>query len=239
MQLENYFSEESGKIRFSRQQASDFAKGIAGDFNPIHDIDARRFCVPGDLLFAMVLVKSGLQKSMRFHFSGMVTDVTEVLLQRDSDQKRTVIDDNEKVYLTVDCEGDETQDSNLISDLVHQYVSFSGKTFPHIMVPLMQQNDVMINPDRPMVIYESMEINLQRLDISDPQLVLSEANLTASGKRGEVTVAFDVVAGDEIVGGGKKKFLLSGLRPFEAEKMDDVVREYDSRKQKFLNAGSE
>ncbi len=239
MQLENYFSEESGRIRFTRQQASDFAKGVAGDFNPIHDIDAKRFCVPGDLLFAMVLVKSGLQKTMRFHFSGMVTDVTEVLLQRDSDQKRAVIDDNEKVYLTVDCEGDETQDANLIRDLVYQYVTFSGKTFPHIMVPLMQEHDVMINPDRPMVIYESMEINLQRLDISEPQLVLSEAKLTSSGKRGEVTVAFDVMAGSEIVGGGKKKFLLSGLRPFEAEKMDEVVSEYDSRKQKFLNSGSE
>ena len=56
MFLQNYYSEENKKIHFSRQQASRFAKEIAGDFNPIHDPEAKRFCVPGDLLFALVMI---------------------------------------------------------------------------------------------------------------------------------------------------------------------------------------
>lgn len=232
MQFEDYFSEKKGAIQFSRQQASDFAKGIAGDFNPIHDIDAKRFCVPGDLLFATVLTTTGLQQSMRFTFSGMVTDVTDVKVQHTEKQRR-LEDENNKTYLTVDCKGELTKDAAVINDLVLQYVRFSGKTFPHIMVPLMQQHEVMINPDRPMVIYESMEINLQRLDIPDSRLTLSEATLEASGKRGVVILQFNISSAGELVGSGMKKFLLSGLRPYEEQKMDALVREYDARKQSF------
>jgi len=60
MFLQKYYSGDDEKIHFSRQQASRFAKEVAGDFNPIHDQEAKRFCVPGDLLFALVLSKYGL-----------------------------------------------------------------------------------------------------------------------------------------------------------------------------------
>ena len=55
MFLENYCRITDDKISFTRQQASDFAKQIADDFNPLHDIQAKRFCVPGDLLFSLIL----------------------------------------------------------------------------------------------------------------------------------------------------------------------------------------
>ena len=51
MLVEKYYSEVGQEVRVSRQQASDFAKNIADDFNPIHDVQTKRFCVPGDLLF--------------------------------------------------------------------------------------------------------------------------------------------------------------------------------------------
>ena len=54
MFLAPYFSEQNQAISVSAQQASDFAKKIAQDFNPIHNVGAKRFCVPGDLLFALV-----------------------------------------------------------------------------------------------------------------------------------------------------------------------------------------
>ncbi len=55
MFLDPYHCEEDGFVRVGAEQASQFAKGVADDFNPIHDPDSRRFCVPGDLLFALVL----------------------------------------------------------------------------------------------------------------------------------------------------------------------------------------
>ena len=48
MNLEKFYSLEGSRLSFTRQQASDFAKSVAGDFNTLHDIDSKRFCVPGE-----------------------------------------------------------------------------------------------------------------------------------------------------------------------------------------------
>ena len=66
MFLDRFHSVQDGHVVISALQASQFAKEIAGDFNPIHDPDARRFCVPGDLLFAIVLARFGLSENMTF-----------------------------------------------------------------------------------------------------------------------------------------------------------------------------
>ena len=63
MQLNQYFSETDNSFEFTRQQASDFAKKVAGDFNPIHDVISKRFCVPGDLLFAVLLSKTEIGRA--------------------------------------------------------------------------------------------------------------------------------------------------------------------------------
>ena len=58
MLIDRYFSEPNGNVCFTREQGSNFAKQIADDFNPLHDIDAKRFCIPGDLLFSIILSKN-------------------------------------------------------------------------------------------------------------------------------------------------------------------------------------
>jgi len=55
MNLEKYYTLSGSRLSFSRQQASEFAKSVAGDFNPIHNVDSLRFCVPGDLLFSVII----------------------------------------------------------------------------------------------------------------------------------------------------------------------------------------
>ena len=74
MFIEQYCPIDNEQISFTRQQGSDFAKKVADDFNPLHNIEAKRFCVPGDLLFSVIIAKSGLNKEMSFNFSGMVND---------------------------------------------------------------------------------------------------------------------------------------------------------------------
>ena len=61
--FKDFYAQRGEYVVISAEQASRFAKGVAGDYNPIHNPDARRFCVPGDLLFTLVLVKFGLQFS--------------------------------------------------------------------------------------------------------------------------------------------------------------------------------
>jgi len=231
MLLEDYYSEDDAKITFSRQQASDFAKHIAGDFNPIHDPDAKRFCVPGDLLFSLVLAKCGLSQKMRFVFSGMVNDNVALDFPDTDAAMLDISDANGKKYLSLERSGETTRNSDLIRDLTSSYVRFSGHTFPHILVPLMSEQRVMINPDRPLVIYESMAIDLDRLDFSDPTLELTRSLLEVDGKRGNVRLEFCLRSGDEVVGKGEKAMVISGLRAYDAERVQAMVDNYASRKQ--------
>ena len=233
MFLDNYFNKNEGNINVSPQQASNFAKKVAGDFNPIHDEDAKRFCVPGDLLFALVLNNYGLSQNMNFTFSGMVGDGVDLVFPDASNSSFTISDSNGKDYLSIEHEGETSTDPDLIQNLTRHYVEFSGQTFPHILVPLMAEHKVMINPDRPLVIYESMAINMNRLDIKDPVLELANSTLDVNGKRGSVCLEFNLKSGDEIVGTGEKKMVLSGLREFDQESIDQLVENYASRKQAY------
>lgn len=235
MFLKNYYSEENEKIRFSRQQASRFAKEVAGDFNPIHDPEAKRFCVPGDLLFALVISKYGLSQHMRFVFSELVSDEVLLNLPDSVSGELGIYGDNGKKYLSLYREGDTSKDRNLLRDLICSYVRFSGQTFPHILVPLMSEKQVMINPERPLVIYESMAINLERLDIADPQLELTGSSLEVKGKRGKVRLEFLLKASEKIVGRGEKNMILSGLRAFDADKVETLVSGYNAQKQAYAS----
>jgi hypothetical protein len=235
MFLQQYYSEDHKKIRFSRQQASRFAKEVAGDFNPIHDPEAKRFCVPGDLLFALVMSKYGLSQHMRLSFSELVSDEVLLSLPDSVAAELDIYGNNGKKYLSLYREGDRSGDPKLIGDLTTSYVRFSGQTFPHILVPLMSEKQVMINPDRPLVIYDSMAIHLQRLDISEPQLELTGSSLEVKGKRGAVHLEFQLKASDEIVGKGEKNMILSGLRAFDADKVETLVVGYNARKRAYLS----
>lgn len=234
MLVDSYYDEAGGKIRFSRQQASDFAKNVAGDFNPIHDPESKRFCVPGDLLFALGLKKYGLSGRMHFTFLGMVSEGVALNFP-DSNAARVVIaDDKGRAYLSIDRDGDVTTDEGAIDDLTRSYIEFSGRTFPHILVPLMAASGAMINPERPMVIYESMTIELARLDIAQPRLELSNSRLEVNGKRGNVRLEFSLAASGEPIGKGEKNMVLSGLRPFDREQVRRLADTYTVRKRAYL-----
>jgi len=235
MQLDNYLTKSASGIQFTREQASRFAKEIAGDFNPLHNTDGKLFCVPGDLLFAVALNQYGLSQHMRFNFSGMVADGIDLIFPVTDEHKVEILDSEGKEYLTIERNGEVTQEANLIRDLTYSYVTFSGTAFPHILVPLMRENNTMVNPGRPMVIYESMEIDLNHLDFSDPELELSEAKLQVNGKKGDIRLAFNVKSAGEIVGCGTKFMLLRGLRPFDEAQMNTLVEDYTKRKNAYLS----
>ncbi|WP_371186552.1 DUF3581 family protein [Thalassotalea maritima] len=232
MFIEQYYSEDNQKISFTRQQASDFAKQIADDFNPIHNVDAKRFCVPGDLLFAIILQKSGLQQRMNFTFSGMVTEDVQLNFPIEHQSSATINDDNGKEYLSYAGDGEHSQCSTLIESLIRSYVGFSGQTFPKILCDLMRENQVMINPTRPMIMYESMEICLDRVDMQQLSLQFDadETTLSVDGKRGQAKLKFDLIADGEVVGHGIKYMVLSGLRAYDQQTIDNIIGDYHDMK---------
>jgi len=233
MFIENYCAISADEISFTRQQGSDFAKQVADDFNPLHNIEAKRFCVPGDLLFSIIIAKSGLHKKMTFDFSGMVSDNVALTFPQKIDNRYDIKDDKDKTYLSVSASGESTHNPALINALTKAYVDFSGHTFPDILVKLMSENSVMINPARPMVMYQSMSIDLHTLDAESVTLKLAKTSLTIDGKRGDAWLEFDLLSNNEVIGHGKKHMLLSGLRSYEQETIDAMVNQYRESKASY------
>lgn len=229
MFLDPFYAQADDVVRISAPQASRFAKEIAGDYNPIHDPDAKRFCVPGDLLFCLVLEKYGLSRKMSFSFTGMVGDSVGLRFARTSEDRIEITDEAGKTYLQVDRAGERSEDPALIESLSRQYVAFSGSNFPHILAPLMAKHKVMINLERPLVIYESMALEFDRLDFADPVVELADATLEVNGKRGDARLEFRISAGGEAVGRGSKKLVLSGLREYEGDVLEQFIAEYHRR----------
>ncbi|CAK4066810.1 DUF3581 domain-containing protein [Vibrio sp. 16] len=234
MFLTPYFSQNSDQFQFTRQQASHFAKKVAGDFNPIHDEDSKRFCVPGDLLFAVLLSKEGISQKMRFDFSGMVNDGVALSVDNKCEKESAVVDANGKEYLHMSHEGEVNRNPEFIEHVVTSYVQFSGMNFPHIMVPLMEEQQAMINCQRPLVIYESMEVEFDRLDLTHPEVDFTGATFDVDGKRGVVTLNFAFKEDGEVVGKGIKRMVASGLKPYDQASVDDLVERFNARKDAFL-----
>lgn len=234
MNITEYFNRNDGLLSFTRHQASSFAKGVAGDFNPIHDENAKRFCVPGDLLFSVFLAQYGISQEMKFEFAGMVGDTTSLISPDEISDTFSLQDSNEKNYMDIITSAEKTNDAEFISILSEKYVQFSSKTFPHILVPLMEHENVMINPSRPLIIYKSMEIFLDKLSGNNIELELKNSSLKKNDKKGEVRLEFAILADGEEIGHGAKNLLLSGLREYDATQLEDVIQSYAQRKSDFL-----
>lgn len=233
MQLTNYFNLDGSAINFTREQASDFAKGVADDFNPIHDVDAKRFCVPGDLLFAVTLYQQGLSEKMHVTFADMVGDGIDLSFKSGEEEDLNVVDDSAKVYLKLSHSGSTQNNSDAISQLIEEYVAFSGKTFPHVLVPLWKEQNVMVNPARPLVIYESMSLDMTDLNFNSIALEFTGSSLEVNGKRGNVSLQFEFKDGDKVIGTGEKRMILSGLKPYDQTAIDGLIDFYNERKERL------
>jgi hypothetical protein len=233
MYLNEFHTEENQAFQFTRQQASEFAKTIAGDFNPIHDVDNKRFCVPGDLLFALMLHKNGLSQKMSFNFAGMVNENTQVKIVENKDGLAILAGDANKVYLEMDHSGSVSSDQQLIERVVKSYVAFSGMNFPHIMVPLMREQGKMINIARPLVMYQRMEVEFEHLDISDPKVNFTGAKMDVNGKRANVTLNFDFVENGKVIGHGVKNMVMSGLVDFDETGLQMLVDKFNQLKTRY------
>lgn len=232
---ERYHSIQDGHVLISAIQASRFAKEVAGDFNPIHNPDARRFCVPGDLLFALLVDRFGLSRKMTFHFRSLLGENVPLAFHEDDDGVVRVRDGNNKVYVEMERSGELTHDAKVIDNLTRSYVAASGKNFPHTLKPLLESEGVMFNPDRPMIMYQSMSLDLDTLDAPYPELEMHKAELKPEGKRGNVSLDYRVVSAGDPVGLVSKKLVVSGLREYNPQAMEAVVEEFYRLKNRSWN----
>lgn len=233
--LDSFHSVDAdGAVRITAGQASRFAKEVAGDYNPLHDAGARRFCVPGDLLFALVLERYGLSTRMTFGFRGMV-DADEPIHCPDTEAASFALTDaGGGVFMEVEREGDCTRDKGAIETFIRQYTAFSGRTFPHYLIPLMAEKRVMFHPERPMVIYDSMGFELSTPILSRPVLELDDSTMDVNGRRGEAVMRFTIKDDGQPIGSGWKKLLISGVREYDEAAMDAFVERFNRHREAWL-----
>ena len=245
------------RVRFDEARASAFAKGVAGDFNPLHDPGDRRFCVPGDLLFALLLEHYGLHRETSVGFASMV-DASATLalppLSRRADRGRGdggargdggdaggaahVLDGRDREVLGFFAAGGRIaggRDAFTLA-LILEYVRFSGATFPDILVPLMRERSVMVNPERPLIIYKDMAIRVDAgASLDDgavPVLRHGAHELAVNGRKGVASLRFAILDARDgrRLGEGEKNFVLGGLREHDADTVEALVAEYDARR---------
>jgi hypothetical protein len=233
MFLDPYVTQGPAGPCISAAQASRFAKEVAGDFNPLHDPDNKRFCVPGDLLFALVLARHGLAAHMEFAFTGMLGADLPLDLPTQPGEAFAVRGGGRTV-LEVRRRGPVTRDAAAVEALVRRYVAFSGHNFPDILVPLMERHGVMISPDRPLVVYERMALDLEPGPHPDLDMTLTGSTLEQAGRRGDAHLHFELASGGRVVGRGTKKLVLSGLRDYESAAMQGLVGRYQAWRAAYL-----
>ncbi len=255
MEISEFFKQDGDAVFFEETQASRFAKEVAGDFNPIHDPGSKRFCVPGDLLFSVVLNRYGVAENTKVEFAGMLGGDTRMILPQEAGNDLNVVDDAGKPLLQVAQSGRRYQDSAFIAALCSEYVKFSGQTFPGILVPLMRDAEVMINPARPLVIYKDMTITFnpgvnalfQAGDSAvagtlaapvDNKLSLQSADhkIVADGRKGSVRLSFTIEFDGQQIGTGEKNMLLSGLREYDEDAMMAIVDQYNAWRRDYSAA---
>ncbi|MEM7361042.1 MAG: DUF3581 family protein [Pseudomonadota bacterium] len=241
--LQDYYHESANQfISVGADQGSAFAKSVAGDFNPIHDAESKRFCVPGDLLFAIALERYGLHEKMEFGFLDLLAADKPVVypavdLSTDSAQLE-IVNEKDKPVVSIAWSGGLTLEAAKVEQMLRNYVAFSGQNFPHILVPLMEQHQVMINPKRPLVIYESMAFEFSTLEFEDLEIRLHDTRLEVDGRRGNAELLFELSSDGVNIGSGVKKLVLSGLRDYDQHAIQQMCDEYFASKDNYQAAES-
>lgn len=234
MLLRPFYSTKNKKISVSAEQASNFAKRQCFDFNPIHDPDNKRFCVPGDLLFSLALHTYGVSESMSFIFTNMVGADVGLIFPETDDDIIVVTNEQGKSVLEITRKGKINTDVTFVESLIKNYGQFSGQNFPTLLMPLMKQHGVMFNPSRPLVMYNSMSFEFTSIDFSRAMNIkLADSTLEVAPKRANSFLHFDIFDGDKVAGKGIKKLVVAGLRSYDEEVLMPFVEKYEARRDAF------
>ena len=234
MLLDPYYVQQDSKFTITATQASTFAKKECHDFNPIHDPESKRFCVPGDLLFSLALKEYGVSKSMSFTFTNMVGDGMQLNFPAADSENIVITNEQGKSVLEISKKGTTSHVPDLIESLIKNYIVFSGQNFPTLLMPLMKKHQVMFNPARPLVMYNSMHFEFDSLTLTNPLHVeLADNYLEVEKKRANNFLHFNIFDGEEVIGRGIKTIVVGGLKTYDHDLITTFSENYLARRNAF------
>jgi hypothetical protein len=228
--LDGFYHGSDHERWVTADQGSRFAKQIAGDHNPLHDPDSSRFCVPGDLLFALILRRYGLARRFALSFRGMLRAGTRLRFPSQPSERFMLADENDRDTVEVCHEQPLADDLAGRLALIEAYVACSGETFPDRLGPLLAEAGVMFNPQRPFLVYDGMNLAMDRAPGAGLEVRPVDASLTVNGKRADVQFDYQLIDADGTPGTASKRMVVSGLRAYDAEAMAAVIAAYQARR---------
>ncbi len=129
------------------------------------------------------------------------------------------------------CEGEKSHDQAFIVNAVNNHVKFSGMNFPHIMVPLMEEQQMMIELNA-FVIYESMEVEFI-VELPHPVEILVTFDVEGSRRR------LNLIKEDgEVVGKGVKRMVKVAWAIRPSSCLDDLVNRASTNAKRFSSVRS-
>ena len=234
MLLDPYYIKQDNNIIINAEQACTFAKKECQDFNPIHDYDSKRFCVPGDLLFSLALNEYGASETMSFTFTNMVKHNVPLHFPNGDSDEIVITNPQDKSVLEISKSGKTNHDPAFIEGLIKNYVLFSGQNFPTLMMPALKKHQVMFNPVKPLIMYNNMSFKFDSFEFTNTiHVELADTHLEVDNKRGNFFLYFNIFDGEKIIGRGVKTMVVAGLRPYEHEAIMDCCDRYLARREAF------
>ena len=98
----------------------------------------------------------------------------------------------------------------------------------------MKQHGKMINTSRPLIIYQSMSFQFEETATTQIDLTLDKSQLDIEGKRGRALFTFTLCSAGQTIGHGEKKLILSGLRDYQEDVMEQLTNDYLDKKKQYL-----
>ena len=98
----------------------------------------------------------------------------------------------------------------------------------------MQEQGVMINPARPLIIYKDMSFELDDVQAENISLRLDSSTLEVQGKRGNGVFSFSLISNNKVVGKGQKNLILSGLREYDQNAITELTDNFLINRDKYL-----
>lgn len=215
-------------FRFIPTACSAYARNVAKDFNPIHSHLAKKYCVPGDLIFALITEMHGAHNYMRVDFLNRVGAECKLFF----DTKRialALLDVDKKLYAELATAGDKSVCPKRLKTVSNVVVSCTSGYFPYKLIDNLREENVMLSIRRSMVMLKSIEVELRNIHSASSLVAKYQSSgLELSGKRGEVKVYFQLFDDDGIsVGFVTKTVLIIGIEKFNDKASKQYLDDYE------------